>query len=94
MTKQVKRPELNRAYAIREACIECMNYAVHEVNRCLDRACPLWEWRRGPGGPERSDLPLRRHQVGRSTAGRGEAVPGGTNSAEAKISGNRAERGV
>ena len=60
MTATPKRPTLNRARAIREFCNECMGYALHEVNRCTDLPCPLWEWRRGPGGPERSETLLRR----------------------------------
>ena len=57
-----KRKSLNRAKAIRESCIECMAYMVREVNRCPDRACPLWEWRRGPGGREPSEVPIRRQR--------------------------------
>jgi hypothetical protein len=66
MTATPKRPTLNRARAIREFCCECMGYALHEVNRCTDLPCPLWEWRRGPGGPERSETLLRR-QAGTGT---------------------------
>lgn len=55
-----KRPTLNRARAIREQCIECMGFLVHAVNKCPDQACPLWEWRRGPGAPESCETPLRR----------------------------------
>jgi len=55
-----KRPTLNRARAIREQCLECMGYQVQLINRCPDTACPLWEWRRGPGAPERTISPLRR----------------------------------
>ena len=65
-----KRKPLNRAKAIRELCIECMAYQVQLVNKCPDPACPLWEWRRGPGGPEASDVPIRRqaHATGSATA--------------------------
>lgn len=56
------RKPLNRAKAIREFCIECMNYQLQLVNKCPDLACPLWEWRRGPGGSEPSDVPIRRQQ--------------------------------
>lgn len=56
----LKRKSLNRAKAIREFCVECMNYQLQLVNKCPDPGCPLWEWRRGPGGPEPSDVPIRR----------------------------------
>ena len=55
-----KRLVLNLADAIREFCRECQGFSLHEINRCTDLPCPLWEWRRGPGGPERSETPLRR----------------------------------
>jgi len=54
------RPRLNRAKAIREHCLECMGYQCQLVNRCQDRACALWEWRRGEGSPEWTMTPLRR----------------------------------
>jgi hypothetical protein len=94
MTDKNKRPEMNRARAIREACIECMNFGVHDVNRCPDRACALWEWRRGPGSPERSDSPLRRSQGGGSTSGRSEAAPATKTVAEPKISTKRDRQGA
>jgi len=59
-TMHLTRPTLNRARAIREFCAECMGYQIQLINRCPDTACPLWEWRRGPGGPERTISPLRR----------------------------------
>lgn len=59
---ELARKPLNRAKAIREFCIECMNYQVQLVNKCPDLACPLWEWRRGPGAPEPSEVPIRRQQ--------------------------------
>jgi hypothetical protein len=55
-----RRPKLNRAKAIREHCLECMGYQCHLVNRCQERACALWEWRRGEGGPQWTMTPLRR----------------------------------
>jgi len=55
-----ERKSLNWARAIREQCIECMGFLVQLVNRCPDLACPLWEWSRGPGGPELSEVPIRR----------------------------------
>lgn len=56
------RKPLNRAKAIRESCVECMGYQVRGINKCPDLACPLWEWRRGPGGPEPSEVPIRRQR--------------------------------
>lgn len=58
----ITRPNLNRGTAIREFCKECMGYALHDVNRCPDMGCPLWEWRRGEGNPERTHAPLHRQQ--------------------------------
>lgn len=75
MTPALQRPNLNRARSIREACVECMGYALHEVNRCPDNACPLWEWRRGPGGPERTDTPLRRQHGTRTPLAPTKALP-------------------
>lgn len=54
------RPRLNRAKAIREHCLECMGYQLHLINDCQDRACALWEWRRGKGAPEWTMAALRR----------------------------------
>ena len=68
------RPRLNRAHAIRESCKECMNFQVHMVNECTDRACPLWEWRRGDGGPEWTAAPLRRQTQHTSPAKRPRRV--------------------
>lgn len=56
------RPTLNRAAAIREQCFECMGYHRNQINSCPDTCGPLWEWRRGPGSPERTISPLRRQQ--------------------------------
>ena len=64
-----KRKSLNRARAIREQCIECMGFLVQLVNRCPDLACPLWEWRRGPGGRERSEVAIRRQRYERDADG-------------------------
>ena len=71
-----KRKPLNRAKAIREFCAECVAFHVHLVNTCPDRACPLWEWRRGPGGPEPTDVPIRR-QVHEADAGFQGSAGGG-----------------
>ncbi len=56
----MKRPTMNRARAIRENCYECMGGQLQEINKCPAPACPLWEWRRGPGGPERTDALIHR----------------------------------
>lgn len=71
---EMSKPRLNRARAIREFCIECMGYQLREVNRCPDQACPLWEWRRGPGGPEPTNLALRRYQRIETLTPRSERV--------------------
>jgi hypothetical protein len=54
------RPRLNRAHAIREFCLECMGGQRQQINECNDRACALWEWRKGDGGPEWTMTLLRR----------------------------------
>jgi hypothetical protein len=54
------RPRLNRAHAIREFCFECQGYQRQQINACTDRACPLWEWRKGEGSPEWTTAALRR----------------------------------
>lgn len=72
----LQRKPLNRAKAIREFCIECMNYQVHLVNKCPDLACPLWEWRRGPGGPQPSEVPLRRQAHEAQARSKSPAVRG------------------
>ena len=86
-----KRLVLNRADAIREFCRECQGFSLHEINRCTDLPCPLWEWRRGPGGPERSETPLRR-QAGTGTPPTpAAAVLALTNRADEGISDKREE---
>lgn len=64
----MSRPDLNRGKAIREFCRECMGFYIEEVNRCSDRACPLWEWRRGPGSKDATDVALR-HSGNRGSPG-------------------------
>jgi hypothetical protein len=62
-----QRIRLNRAQAIREFCRECVCYQTQSINGCPDTFCALWEWRRGPGAPERTSVPLRR-QIARQTS--------------------------
>ena len=57
------RPLLNRARAIREMCFECRGYELRAINTCDLVDCPLWGWRRGPGGPDLSGEWQRRNRV-------------------------------
>ena len=86
MTADRKRPRLNRAAAIREHCFECQGYQRQQINRCPDTACPLWEWRKGPGRPERTVSPLRRQQGTQTPTDTSVAVVAPKTGDEAEIS--------
>jgi len=89
-----KRLVLNRADAIREFCRECQGFSLHEINRCTDLPCPLWEWRRGPGGPERSETLLRRQGGTGAPPAPAAAVLALKNRADGGISDKREEYGA
>lgn len=60
--KEETRPNLTRAQAIREFCIECMGYEVREVNKCPAEPCPLWPYRKGKGKDETTALLLKQRK--------------------------------
>lgn len=33
--------------AIRAKCYDCVCGQVQEINKCIDKSCPLWAWRTG-----------------------------------------------
>ena len=41
-----KAGSLTRGRAIRWHCLDCCGFSLHEVGRCKDKLCPLWEFRR------------------------------------------------
>lgn len=71
-----ERLSMTRAVAIRQFCLECMGFYKSEIDRCPDRACPLWEFRRGPVGKEEVDVPLR-YQESRPNRPMGAHPPSG-----------------
>ena len=42
---EVMIPNLRAIEAIRLNCAECMGWHLAEIDRCVDKLCPLWPWR-------------------------------------------------
>ncbi len=47
--------------AVRLNCAECMGWQLAEIDRCVDKLCPLWPWRTAPTGRHRRFRTHRRH---------------------------------
>jgi hypothetical protein len=42
---EVMIPNLRAIEAILLKCAECMGWQLAEIDRCVDKLCPLWPWR-------------------------------------------------
>ena len=45
----LKKVNLNRRKAIRERCLNCLNYSFVEVDKCQFKECALYPYRLGVG---------------------------------------------
>ena len=47
VSERRRKGDLTRGRAIHARCVDCVCCNVYAVSKCKERACPLWEFRKG-----------------------------------------------